>query len=314
MLRSRLLWASLLWITAILDSQGQDLFVTEVHDGQGVVYRYTPDGNYTIFSTNMWNPSGVAFDSEGRLYVTAIAGSTYRYASDGSSVYVGPGGECLAIANNGTIFVRSPTFGKNNVGVVSAFKPGGQITNTYLITAHGSIAISRNDELFVTDVGGLYRLMPDGSKIFYVDGSTVAFDQDDNLYFGSGSNLYETALTTPPNPTLIATNISGELTVDNSGNIFAVDFTGGAIKKVTPTGQVSTFATGLQFSRGIASPPKPSLRINLAANQISLARTDFASTFQLYATTNLQTWFTVRSSTLAPDAFGPRAYFRLQAK
>jgi sugar lactone lactonase YvrE len=86
-------------------SRGQDVPVS--------VYRVRPDGTRETFASGIVNPTSMAFDDEGRLYVSSrFDGTVYRLRPDGSADTVATdlGVTCgLAFADDGRLFVGDRT-------------------------------------------------------------------------------------------------------------------------------------------------------------------------------------------------------------
>src|SRR5437879_3550771 len=105
----------------VFDHEG-NLYVTYSGTrGQQVpvsIFRVRPNGNRETFSSGIVNPTSMAVDPEGRLYVSSrFEGSVYRVAADGSPEAFANdlGVACgLAFAEDGTLFVgdRSGTIFK----------------------------------------------------------------------------------------------------------------------------------------------------------------------------------------------------------
>ncbi|MEK7424905.1 MAG: gluconolaconase, partial [Actinomycetota bacterium] len=73
------------------------------------IFRVRPDGTRETFSSGIVNPTSMAVDPEGRLYVSSrFEGTVYRFAADGSSEPFATdlGVACgLAFATDGTLYV-----------------------------------------------------------------------------------------------------------------------------------------------------------------------------------------------------------------
>jgi sugar lactone lactonase YvrE len=132
------------------------------------IFRVRPDGTRETFSTGVVNPTSMAVDAAGRLYVSSrLEGAVYRLLEDGSiqTFATDLGVACgLAFASDGALFVgdRSGTI----------FRVDGDGRTTSFATLPGSVAafhlaFGPDDVLYVTaptlspyDV--VYRIDPDG--------------------------------------------------------------------------------------------------------------------------------------------------------
>jgi uncharacterized protein (TIGR03437 family) len=63
--------------------------------------------------------------------------------------------------------------------------------------------------------------------------------------------------------------------LDANGNLFVADFGNGAIREITPSGQISTFASGLAYPRNLAFDPTGNLYVSeFVGQRVSLVGTD----------------------------------------
>jgi sugar lactone lactonase YvrE len=116
-----------------------------------------------------------------------------------------------------------------------------------------------------------------GSTAGYLDGTgtNAKFEQPNGLVFDQSGNLYSIEFggyVRKITPLGVVTTIAGNsntgnsdgsgtnvrffyadgITIDSSGNLYVADAFNNSIRKVTPLGVVTTFATGFYFPRGIA--------------------------------------------------------------
>lgn len=209
-------------------------------------------------------PAALDFDTAGNLYFVEQGAARVRrvtpngivgtVAGSGVAGFAGDGGpvasalfnapSSIKVDANGNIYV-----GDSNNQRVRKFTPGGNIT-----TVAGN---------------GRYRLSPDGvpaTLSFLKDPTRVALAPDGRVYItDSGDNKIRRvekdgtlttvagtgqSIFTPGNGPFpaAATSISGAdgLTFDPQGNLYFVE--SGLIRKVTPSGTMTTFASGAQLA------------------------------------------------------------------
>lgn len=165
-------------------SRGQQLPAT--------VFRLEKDGSLKEMGAEILNPTGVAFDSSGQLFVTARAdGEVARINYDEDVVpFASELGIATGIAFNkaGEMFVgdRSGTIYR----VTEAGKPESFAVIEPSVSAY-HLAFGTDDKLYVTAPGlssfdAVYRIDKDGyDEIFYRGlgrPQGIAFDTDGNLY------------------------------------------------------------------------------------------------------------------------------------
>jgi len=127
------------------------------------------------------------------------------------------------------------------------------------LTSPLAIAINSTGDIVVTDQRGkgVYQVHDDGSVTEYIDPISsshhaIAFDLADNLYVSTGDGIWKVT------PAGIATKLAdeiiwGQMEVSPSGDIFTVG--GPEIHRITPEGQVSVYASGLDGTNDLAINP-----------------------------------------------------------
>jgi sugar lactone lactonase YvrE len=115
------------------------------------IFRVRPDGTRETFSTGIVNPTSMAVDAAGRLYVSSrLEGSVYRLLEDGSiqTFATDLGVACgLAFASDGALFVGDRS------GTIFRVDGGGRTTSFATLPASVAafhLAFGRNDILYVT--------------------------------------------------------------------------------------------------------------------------------------------------------------------
>lgn len=177
-----------------------------------------------FFMTTLSNPSGVAFDKAGNLYVANWSSNGYGYISKVSS------------SGAVSVFVDS----------VSYFPYG---TNNY------ALAFDNGGILYVADIGNgsISKATSSGSLSTFVSGlnspSSIAFDNTGNLYVTNG-NFISKVTSSGAISTFVSGLNSPPSLAFNTGNLYVIN--GNSISKVTSSGAVSTFVSGLKSPSSLA--------------------------------------------------------------
>ena len=212
--------------------------------------------SYGATGVDLNNPTALAFDHSGNLFVADHAAETiFKFTPDGTSGVFVTGvhlseGNGLAFDTAGNLFVLSPS-GKYHVGgAILKFSPGG--TRSTFATGVGlpySLAIDPSGNLFVSDwdTGSIYKLTPKGEKSTFatteIAAKVLACDQAGNLFAGvplkNSISKYEPGGARSDFATGITAYV---LAIDKGGNVFVGD-TENTIRKFTPVGTKADFAT-----------------------------------------------------------------------
>ena len=214
---------------------------------------------------NLNNPTALAFDHSGNLFVADHAAQTiFKLTPDGTrSVFVTgvrlSDGNGLAFDAAGNLFVLSPSGEYHVGGTILKFSPDG--TQSTFATGGGlpySLAIDPSGNLFVSDwdTGSIYKLTPKGDKSVFatteIAAKILACDQAGNVF--AGVPLKHSIFKYEPDGARsdFATGITTyALAVDKAGNVYVGD-TGNTIFKFTPTGAKSDFAKVTTSPRSFA--------------------------------------------------------------
>ncbi len=158
--------------------------------------------------------------------------------------------------------------------------------------------------LFVLDNGNnaIRKITPSGTISTYVtysqfnSGKSIAIDANNNLYVSATSAIYKISQITPTNivVSVFAGGYIGEspfpifeqlrgLTFDALGNLYVADYTHSQIKKITPSGQISTYySTGIQAPISLAFNSEGVLYVSQSASggNTNIVKCIFSNGFQ----------------------------------
>ena len=249
--------------------------------GSAATYAFAPlAGNASVLdhsdgtgtNARFFNPTSVAMDAAGNIYVadggdhtirkvtaggvvTTLAGSSGQPGStDGSgsgALFLYPYG--IAVDASGNFYVAD--IGNQNIRVISA------AGNVYTLAGTAGVTGSTNG----TGVAALFN-MPQG----------IAVDAAGNVYVSDTNNSIIRKITTGGVVTTLAGaagqtggadgagasarfNYPFGLAVDAAGNIYVADFENDAVRKVTPAGSVTTLAGIAGTSGSIGGPVSEAL-------------------------------------------------------
>ena len=228
--------------------------------------------SYGATGVDLNNPTALAFDHSGNLFVADHAAETiFKFTPDGTrSIFVtgvrlsdGNGLACDAADN---LFVLSPSGEYHVAGTILKFSPdGAQSTFATGVGLPYSLAIDPSGNLFVSDwdTGSIYKLTPKGEKSTFatteIAAKILACDQAGNLF--AGVPLKHSIFKYEPGGARsdFATGITvSALAIDKAGNVFVGD-TGNTIFEFTPTGVQSDFAEVTTSPRSFAFDPSGNL-------------------------------------------------------
>jgi hypothetical protein len=229
---------------ACLRAASGDLFASingSGGNGGGFIYQFSSRGTQSIFLSGVSRPRGVAFESAGNLFVAnnfctdTCQGTILKITPDGTqstfatlsdNLFL----EALAFDRSDNLFVmaqdlNSPT----NASTIYEFTPNGIQSTFGSIPGQGwGLAFDSAGNLFAADgwFQTIYKFTPDGTPSVFAGPS--AFTPDSNpvgLAFDRFGNLFVS-------------------TQANVGNDTILEF--------TPDSVESTYATGVNYPRGLA--------------------------------------------------------------
>jgi uncharacterized protein (TIGR03437 family) len=200
-------------------------------------------------SAELSNPTGVAVDSNGNLYIADSGNNVVRMVSNGTITtfagnngagagYSGDGASATGAQLNNPVGVAVDS--SNNVYIADAGNnvirqvSGGNIVTVALGFTHpDGVAVDSSNNLYIADTVGRRIVELSGGVYTTIAGNgTIGFAGDD----GPGARA--------------ALNDPMGLAVDVSGNVYIADTFNGRIRKLTPSGIITTIAGngGLYFS------------------------------------------------------------------
>ncbi|WP_186292572.1 T9SS type B sorting domain-containing protein [Mucilaginibacter corticis] len=231
---------------------GANIYVSDY--GSGAIRKITPDANVTTIAGNNNNsqPSGIVADSHGNLFITNFNANTILKTTIN-------GGPISVFAGNGS------SGSLNGLGTGASFNsPGG-------------IAIDASDNLYVADQQGnlIRKISPAGSVTTFAgsgnEGSLngpnlisrflnpdgLAIDKAGNIFVADTKNNLIRKISAGSVTTFAGNGTAGSLdgvgtaasfnyptslTIDGSGNLYVADYKSNLIRRITPSGVVSTVA------------------------------------------------------------------------
>jgi len=183
------------------------------------IFIVRPDGTREPFVTDLPNPTSLAFDRAGRLYVSSrFDGSVYRVEPDGkAALYASDlGVACgLAFGPDGALFVGDRS---GSILRVEADGRARQFATLPPSIAAFHLAFGPDDYLYATaptlgTSDGVYRIAPDGTATMWCAGfgrpQGLAFDAAGHLFvvdtLAGSSALYRIRLDDPRDPDMMLT-------------------------------------------------------------------------------------------------------------
>jgi len=187
------------------------------------IFRVRPNGTRETFSSGIVNPTSMAIDPEGRLYVSSrFEGTVYRVATDGTTDAFATdlGVACgLAFAGDGSLFVGDRS------GTIFRVDASGHATTFASLPASVAafhLAIAPDRALFVTgptlaSYDPVYRISPEGDVTVAYERfgrpQGIAFDASGSLYvvdaLAGSSGVYRIAREGAPELVLAGPGLIG---------------------------------------------------------------------------------------------------------
>jgi sugar lactone lactonase YvrE len=250
----------------------------EADFGSGNVFKVSPAGTVTSFVSGLVNPSGLAFDSNGNLFVADSVfaagsglGKIYKVAPDGTTTVFASGLNKpfgLAFDSAGNLFEADSGSGNiykfTTAGVRSTFAAGLQTP--------AGIAFDHSGNLFENDFGSgtIFMFTPASVRSTFASGLNspdgLTIGADGNVFEGdSGSgNVFKFDAAGTKSTAVSGLNQPNGVAVDRLGNLFVSDNATGLVWKVTLDGTATTFAIGFSNPQYLAFLPVTDFPLNIS--------------------------------------------------
>lgn len=261
-------------------AEAVDLF--EADFSSGIIYRFTPAGARTVYTSGLDGPEGLAFDAAGNCFVSETGtGTIYKFLTDGTQTIFASGlnGPASLVFDAAGNLFEADFFG----GVIYKFDPSGARTTFATgLSGPANLIFDSTGRLLATDfhTGNIYRFTTDGMRSTFASG----VGNPHGLAFGIGADLFVadfsggTILRFTPagDRSTFASGLNGPhgLVFDQAGDLFSVDYNTGNIYRFTPAGMRSTFASGLSNPGNLLFQP---VRAS-ASNLLNLSTRAFVGT------------------------------------
>jgi uncharacterized protein (TIGR03437 family) len=274
--KNRSCWLGIVFVTGMVAGYAQQTYTVTTVAGGGTPASGNGDGGQSTSAT--MTPYGVAQDAAGNLYIADGGGNRIRkVATNGVISTVAGGGGCCSIGDNGPAtsgVLSTPKgvvvdgsgnlyiadFGNGRVrkvsgSIITTYAGGGSFTvgagagiaaTTALLNGPNGLALDPSGNLYVSDganalQGAVYKVSTSGTM------TVVAGGASNNLLnggYGDGGQATTAALSMP----------SG-LALDTAGNLYISDAGESRVRKVAPTGVITTFAgSNVQTYNGDGGP------------------------------------------------------------
>lgn len=298
--------AIVLALVAESNSPAQTVFAL----AQGNIIKITSNGTQSTFASGPGNPSQLAFNSAGNLFVTTADGNVFEYTAYGRQIPYASGlssPQSMAFDNAGNLFV-----GELGGTIVEIATDGTQSNLPGIFSDPVGLIFDSHGDLFVANRHGnsVMEVETNGSTTtvgFIPSPTSLVLDDGGNVFAGTASgNIFE--ITTNGQQSMFASGLAGiaGLAFDSAGNLFEADENNGVINKFAPDGTHTTFASGQNYN-GLAIQFAPQLQ-SIVTNgmfQVSVSMPSPYYSTVLQASTDLMHWQNISTNTSAFIVTGP---------
>jgi sugar lactone lactonase YvrE len=202
------------------------------------------------------NPSGLAVDGSGNVYVADQLDGTVQKVSGGSAASIGTGFTnpvSVALDGAGDVFVADS--GADKVfEIVAGSGTTNQLASAYGFSNPRAVAVDANGNVYVADGGTSHSIVEilAGSQYSVANVLSSGFTAPDGIAVDGAGNLYVADSSTNTvyelaaggtTPTAIANSFSSpaQVAIDGNGNLFVADSGNGAVKEIL-AGTTTPFA------------------------------------------------------------------------
>lgn len=250
---SRLLRAVLLLLLAPL-AHAETLYVSYV-GGQIGRFDSITGANLGIFASGLHSPRGLTFDAAGNLYVANINNSTINKITPDGTVSLFASGNGLDFPYALTADVSGSLYASNlGNNTISRITPDGTVSlfATGMNRAHG-LDFGSDGNLYASNFedATVLRIDSTGTTSLFAVGSGLSNPVGiaavgSRLFVANSRNDSISLLDSTGSVSLFAAggglSFPVGLTADSAGNLFAANFNGYNLSKITPDGSVHFFA------------------------------------------------------------------------
>ena len=241
-----------------LSAPAQNLFVSSI--GQNTIYVVTPGGTISTFVQGITDPTYMAFNSSGDLFVDS-ASSIYEITPGGKTNIFATGisdlGE-LAINSAGDIFAASGNVNGSIIeitpnGVESTFASGLDIPVGLTFNSAGDLLVSTHTNITEITPGGVKSVFTPGLS----EPGSLVINGGGYVFAETGLTLTEISPTGSTATSFTSIPSGSRQLILGSGGLLLANQTEGEVLEFNPNGEESVFAPGINGAYGLAIQPVP---------------------------------------------------------
>ena len=242
-----------------ISAPGQNLFVSSFTLNK--VDEIAPNGTVSTFATGIIDPTYMAFNSAGNLFV--VSGSSIIEVTPGgvkstfASGLVDIGG--LAFDSAGDLYVSD----FNVSGSIAEFTPGG-VESTFAtgLDEPRGLAFNTAGDLFAGTINNIIQITPGGSQSVFVSGlnggvNSLAFNNAGNLFAVSDALEILEITPTGTRSNFAPVAAAGQMAFNGQGILFVANENNEGVLEYNSSGTQSTFVPGLGEAIGLVFQPVP---------------------------------------------------------